>query len=394
MAAALPAAVRAQQWQVHTGARASAQVDDNPNLLSSRGRSLSTGVLAGSLSAVRSSETAQTRADGDLSLSSTERSNGQRLNGRLALRQALSAPRHSGSAGLSVQREDTLAAPTTASDVQIGPASRTTVETHAAWSHALHERLNVQVQGRRSATRFGDGAAAGSDYQARTLSGGLDWQAGETRSLGLDLSRTVQTLARQGPRSTVSGFRLAASQTLSERASLSLSAGRYTTQRQFQLSRLACPLPVAYCQAGLVRYVLVQTHERSRSSELQYSASGSLRLGQTSQLAAGLSRSLTPGGLGVSRDDALSLSASRAWSERSDAVLSLAQSRSRPVGAADAAPARLWTLALSGTHRLDTAWTLSGSVQHRRFDPAPPYSGAHSNQISISLQYQAVTLPR
>lgn len=394
LAAQAPAAWP-QAWSLQPSLQAVLEHNDNPALTRPRSGGATTAKLVGALDASRSSPAAEQSAGAELRLESLS-DKGTQAAGRLSLRHAQTLERGQWQAQLLFARDDPLGASATAADVLVGRASRNLRDLALSASYALAPRWSAQAGLTHADTRFGAGARAGSDFAQATLSGGFSWRASETLTLGLNASR--QRIANPSLRSdsNVDGARLQYTQQLAETTTLSLSAGRYAVDRRQRGQTLACPVQLALCLSGLVRWIAVDAELRQRSSDLQYSASFVQRWDERTQLQAAASRSLTAGALGATREDSFTLRADRSFSERSSLSLAGERSSSSPAGSGSAA--RLLTLSLSLSRRLDETLSLAGVVRHRRFEPAAPQAsgsaGARSNQFSITLQYQPVTMVR
>jgi hypothetical protein len=278
----------------------------------------------------------------------------------------------------------------TAGDVAFGSNERSVAETSLGWSYALSERLSVEVDARHEDTRPGAGTGA-TRYTVSAGSAGIQYAWHEAATVSLSLGRTQQRLKQVGTQVALDSLRLSWAQAISERVSLKLSVAQSRTRQEFVLQGLACPLPLQYCSAGLVSFVPVEQRLRLLTKELQYSASGSLRLSERGSLAGKASRALTPGPLGVSRDDQLSLSLDNAWSERLRGSLGVDESRSSPPGGTNPA-SRLRTWSLGGSYQWQEGLGLALQLQSRHFRTDTFGSGASSLLFSISLQYSGATL--
>ena len=410
----LPSAAQAQSFTWQSGAQARAESNSNPALSADAGGALVSRTVSASVLTQRNTEAAQTQGDAELILTPSERDSSSTALGRLSLRHRLSAPRETWTGSLAYRRDRTLGAASTttsltAGEVAVGRTDHTVGEGALAWSHAFSERLSSDLNAsharntfRNSSGRTDGSAAVGNDYALSSASAGLQHAWRETTSLSATLSRTEQRPLDAGPSAApglahtgIDGLRLSVNEVLSETGSAGLSVSRSTTTRDFTLFSPVCPLPVRFCQGGIVRYVLAPTPVRTRSHDLQYSANASLRWDETTALAARLARSLTPGALGVSREDVLSLSASRSFSETTSAGLGFDVSRSLQASAATggATTATLRSLTLRASHRLGERLTLSTQLLQRNYQRPSPQSGARATVFSISLQYQGATVP-
>ena len=394
-----PKAAQAQSWSWQPSAQARGELNSNPGLSStgeSRAATASVSMSA-ALAALHSTEAEESRGEGELILAPGGRAaagsgaSGTQALGRLSLRHRLSEARSTWSGKVDFRRDRPLALAASAADLSIGGAERDVTEFGLGWSHALHERLSADVDASHARTRLGSGAQ-GADYAVTAVTAALQAAWRETRSVSASVGRTEQRLQLSHGGSRIDSLRLGLTETLSETASMSLSLARADTTQDFTVRSLVCPLPVQFCQGGLVRYVAVESTGRSRRNELSYSATGSLRWDERTALSARVSRSLTPNARGVSREDLLALSASGDWATGTRISLSLDQSISRQAQRAAATTARLRSLTFTGTHQLDEQLSLVAQWQQRQFRQGVPQSSASGSVFSISLQYQGATL--
>jgi len=396
----------AQAWQWQAGAQAQAETLRNPALAPGQDDSGSTGSVSARANATRSTESTQTRAEGELILSprDTPGDSSTGALGRLSLQQRVNAPRDTWVGNLALRRDRTLGQQASASELDSGRTEREVTDADLSWSHALSERLSADLQGSGSRTRLA-APGAGSDYALRTTGGGLQWAWHEAGSVQATVSRTQQRLLDSGSRTRIDSLRLSVSEAWSETLSLSLSLARSDTTRWLGVSRAFCPLPVSFCQGGLVPFQFEQSTLRLRSADTQYTLSATWRWDERTTLAARGARALTPNASGVSREDSLSVSANHTLSDRSRVGLALDASRARPAvgdsaaaGASgvSSASATLATLTLNGSHQFSEHWSLSTQLQQREarreIRRDAPHSRARSTGFSITLQYQGATV--
>ena len=413
----LPCAGQAQSFTWQGGAQARLESNSNPGLQQDGGATLVSRTVSGSLNAQANTEAAQTQGDAELILTPNERGSSTSALGRLSLRHQLSTPRDTWTGNFAYRRDRTLGGAesssssstttttnntnTTASaaDVSVGRTERTVGEANLSWSHAFSERLSSELDASHARTGY-RAAVVGNNYALSSVSAGLRHAWRETTSLSATLSHTEQRPQGASPataRARIDSLRLSVNEVVSETASAGVSIAQSTTTRDFTLFSPVCPLPVQFCQGGIVRYVLAATPVRTRGHDLQYSANASLRWDETTAAAARVARSLSPGALGVTREDVLSLSVSRSFSEHSSAGLAFDLSRSlQAAGAAGTtggASATLRSLTLTASHRLGEQLTLSTQLQQRHYQRPSPQVGATATVFSISLKYQGATVP-
>ena len=388
-----PGAALAQAWSWQSGAQLKAESNSNPALSAEGGAAAYTGTGSVTAAATRSTEITESRADGELLLTPADRNGTAEANalGRLTWRHRLTLPRERWVGGLEFRRDRTLDGTAIAADLAVGRTDRQVGAGSLSWTNDLDERLAAELQASHSRTRYG-ARVAGTGYTLGTARAGLRYAWQETLSLSLDASRIEQRLDSPALDSTIDGLRLGLERSATELTSFSLSLARSATTQRFVVRNPVCPLPVAYCLGGVVPFVLAEVPVENRRHDLQYSAQGQHRLDERTTFVAQLSRSLTPGALGVSRDDALAIGATHAWSEATSASVNLDWSRSRPAGG-DAAAASLRALSLLARHRWDEQWTLQSQWVQRQVWRGTPQSRASSSAFSISLQYAGVTVP-
>lgn len=398
LAASLPGLAAAQDWTAQTGAQARLLHDSNPGLVRSPAGALTTQQLSARSALTRRSDASETGAEAELILSSgnsagtgNDGSDTTAL-GRAVLRQRLGTERHTWRAALSYRRDRPLEGRATAGEVALGRNEQAVSEVELSWAYLLNERLTAELSGRYTDTQPGGTGALTQDYAVGSGTAALQYALSETSSLSTSLQRTQQRLGGSDTRITIDSLRLGWSGALSEAASMNLSLAQSRTSQDFTLRGFACPLPVQFCTGGIVPFVPTQTRLTLSREQLQYSAGASLRWSPLTTFSASATRALSPGPLGVNREDRWSLSLSRSWSERLRGSLSLDESRTAPPAGATA-PARLRSFSLDGSWSLREQWTLVLQAQARRYSSAAPGSGASARVFSISLQYLGATVP-
>jgi hypothetical protein len=405
-------AAQAQSWTVLSAAQARLEVNDNPALLPSDaktgGERLSTSTVSASLKSARSTETEVSRAD--LELVATPGAGGdlgRRINGSLGLNHAAQGPRESWGAGLNLRQEQTGGTKAPASEVPLGRGTRDSGEAELSGAYAFSETLGAQTRWAASRTRFRAAAAAAtaapaatsteavnaSAFDQQSISLGLNQRINETSTQGLTLSRTQSN--RGGQSSTrVTGLQWSGSTQWNETAALTVSLGLSAVQRQQQLQRRVCPVPVSLCNGGLVAFISVPFEVQERSTETQFSTAWSQRLDEITGLSANASRALTPSAFGVAREDTLNLTLNRSFDDNFSGALTLAESRSTFAAASGRAASRLRSLSLSVSRAWSPELNFSAQLQRREYDEGQARGRGRgvSNQVSISLQYQGPRL--
>ena len=385
---ALPLAAQAQQWTWQPDASARSESNTNPGLVAEPGPVRTTSTLSTRVAAARSTENTETRAETELRLSPSDSRRERRLLGQAALSHRLSAPRNTWAATFKTQADRSLDNPTSAADVGVGATERTVSDALLSWTYQLTERLSSDTDASHSRTRYGT-LTTGSDFDLSALNAGLRYRLRETTQVGATVSHTQQRATGSSQPTTINGWRVSASESLSEISSATLSVGQSTTTRDFTQRSLVCPLQVQLCQGGLVAFVVAESSQTLRNRDLQYSVSADLRWSETTQLAMRVSRALATNALGVTRDDRLGVNINRALSETTTAGLSYDESRSRAERALSGAGApTLRALSLTLAHRWDERWSVNGQLLQRQFTSVTPQLRARATVFSISLQYQ------
>lgn len=397
---ALPGTAAAQDWSAQTGAQARLRHDSNPGLVRMPSGGLTTQQVSARSELTRRSEAGESGAEAELILSRGSRSAAAEAGsdttalGRAALRQRLSVEGHIWRAELSYRRDRPLEGRATAGEVALGRNEQSVAEAGLSWSRPLTERLSADASGTYTQTRPGSAGAgtAAQDYTVGSGTAALQYAWSETSTLSTSLQRTQQRLEASDTRITIDSLRLGWNGALSETAALNLSVAQSRTSQDFTLRGFACPLPVQFCTGGIVPFVPTESRITLRREQLQYSAGGSLRWSPVATFSASATRALTPGALGVNREDRWSLGYSHSWSERLRGSLSLDESRTVPP-AGSSLPARLRSLSLDASCSLHEQWTLVLQAQARRYDSAAPGSSAGARVFSISLQYLGAKVP-
>jgi hypothetical protein len=308
---AVPAA-RADQWTLEGRVQGGLEINDNASLVSHPSGSTRTLALTNTLSAARSTESAATQVDAVVS-ALDQRGGGarSRVDGQLGISHALTLPRGSVSVGATLAQDfnsDVLSA-----DVAVGRGRRRTTGLSAGGSYAFSERLSASMQGALGRAGYSEQVTQAVDYRNDSVSASLSYALSEIESLSLQASRTSYRTLSGGTRSTSDSLDLAYSRSLSERASASLSLGRYRDGSANTVTGLACPLPVDFCVSGLVPYIVSSEVVRRSSDGIDGGASLSYRLDETSALSVLLGRRKSTASFSkqFSERDSLAVSAAR-----------------------------------------------------------------------------------
>jgi hypothetical protein len=388
--ATLSAPAAAQSWTSLTSARARVESNNNPSLSPEGDDTVTTGTVSISAKNTRSTETARSRAELEFVVSTINKQDNTGVNGSLVLGHSFEHLRHSAAASLNLRQEQTGERTTVASEVALGRGRRYSSEADLGWGYALSERFGSQLRWSGAHTRYSGNsnqAANASDFQSHTASAGLNGLFSETASVNLNLSRT-QTRQQDGAsQARIDTLRVSGNTQWLETTSLAVSMGLSHTKRQQTAQRLVCPLPISFCNGGVVSFISVPVEFNSRNNDVQYSAALAHRLDESNSLNLNLSRALSPGGFGVAQEDSINFSWNRAVSDTSSAAFNVADSRSRFEGASPRAASRLRIAGASLSTALSPDLNLSAGLQLRSYEEPGARARGTSRQLSISVQY-------
>jgi hypothetical protein len=403
-------AVRADQWTLESSVQGGLEINDNVSLVPNPSGTAYTLSLSNTLAAARNVENASTRLDAVVS-ALDQRGGGatSRVDGRLAFSHALTLPRGSVSLGATAAQDfnsDVLSA-----DVTVGRGRRRSLGLTAGGSYRPTERLSASVQGSLGSTGYGKDVTQASDYRNGSVNASASYLVSEIESVSLQASRSRYRTVSGSTRSTSDSLDLQYSRSLSERASASLSLGRYRDDTLNTVFGLACPLPVSFCSSGLVPYFVasrvVQTPRRGvdlgaslsyqvdEVSALSLSAgrrksagSYSLQFNERDSLVVNAARQVGPSGVGTEvSSQTVSITGAFGLTPTLNAAASLAQSRASVDEGAGASRQPVQT-ALSVT--LSKEFTRDASVQvgwrHTRAKELADGGNARSNSFNIAFK--------
>lgn len=388
--AVVGAPAAAQQWTMNSSAETRAEAFDNyrPDAAAETAvvRALSLR-LAGELS--RSDESVSTRLAAEVVANAARpRLPGDRGAAVVQLEHTVTAPRDAWSASGSHRLDSTYGARLNASDAGLGFGARTTDALGAAWSHLLSERLSARVALAATAVSYSADVLGGVDYRNASLAPALNWRWSEIDSVGLQTAVSRYRTDTGSSASTSHSASLVWQRTLGEAQTVSLSAGAYRTRTDSTLRFLACPLPIGYCQAGLVNYVVATRTGRSSSTGTQFSASLSRRLGERSGVALAVSRQLSPSGAGaVTREDQLSVGADHALTPEISITVGAAWSRALFVAGDASAQPRVQNQSLAIEHRLSEGMSVVLDARRTRNSGSGDAASAATHRVGISLRF-------
>jgi hypothetical protein len=275
-----------------------------------------------------------------------------------------------------------------ATDVRLGRSGRVLAGVATGWGRQWTERLSSQIDLSGARTGYTGVNPGASDYRNATLTGTVNWAASETLRLGLTSAASRYARIDGAQSSDSSSQRAGLTWAARERISLSVGLGAYQSRRRDRIVSRVCPLPLAFCQAGLVAYVDAVAEASARGQGSQYDFSGQWSADDRTSLTLQATRQLMPSGSGVVQADNLGLVASRALNADWRAGLAAGLSRNRsPVGLDEIRP-RLVTVEGSLVWSWREDLSLIGGVTARRYREPTSSTRASSTAFSISLQYQ------
>jgi hypothetical protein len=388
---ALPIA-RADRWLVEDSLITRLESNDNAGLATSSSGRTNTLYLSGALDASRQLENAVTRLKTDASFV-TEKggSSKNRLDGSMALSQSLSDPLNVFNATLQYAQDfnDVV----TNADVTQGQGRRRTTGWSAGWSRSLSERLGASTQFSSGHTAFGQELPGAVGHRDSRVSAGLSYALIEVASLGLQASRSDYLAADRRSRSKTDSVNLSLSGTVSPRTGGSVSVGVYRTSSTETRQRVVCPLEVSLCNAGLVPFELADASLDSSRRGLQFTTTYRLQVDETTDASFAVARQQMPSGAGtLVRSDTLNLGANRTLSPTLSASMNYARSRSTFQDGAVAASPGQTNLSLSFSKQLAPDLALQAGLQRTQIHGSSSGINAHSNSLSISLQYTGPTV--
>lgn len=377
----------ADAWQVDGTASARAESTDNFGL-GRRAEPATTLAAGGELQWVRETEAERTRAS--LALEERRASGGRSgaNDARLVLGHRLRTRTGLIDGTVEVGRGGPSASPRTPEEALIGPVVRTARGANLSWTQELSERWSTSARSGLELVSF-SGRSATSDYRTGsagiTLERSLDERS--TANATVSFSDFTLTSGQSGTR-TVSAT-LGGSHAADERSRWSAAFGTYRADRRVEQGFQACPLPVVFCQQGLVPTVPVSFTQTRSDTGLQFDLSWRWQPEEISSLQVTAAQQLQPGVLGVQRSQTLRARLDRRIAPRWTSSLDVGDSRSQsPSGVGSPA---LQSLDLSLGWEASTAWTIGFSCALRQLNEPLSGTRARSATVGLTLRYQ---LPR
>ncbi len=380
-------AARADRWLMEDSVSSRFESNDNAALVPGSSGATSTLYLSGALDASHQIENAVSRLKTDASYVTEDRGRStSRLDGRLALSQSLSDTLNSFIASLDYAQDFNNLVSN--ADVTQGQGRRRTTTRSGSWSHTMSERLSANTQLSSTRTSFGQGLTNAVGYADSSVSAGASYALVEAASIGLQASRSKYEADDQRSESTTDSVNLSLSGTVSQRTGGSVSVGVYRTQSMQTRQRVVCPLEASLCRAGLVPLQVVDESVESSRRGLQFNSSYRLQIDEVTDASFAAARQQVPSGAGtLVRSDTVNLGVNRSLSPTLSASVNYARSRSAfDEGGVAASPGQS-NLAVSLSKQLATDLSLQGGYQRSQTLGSATGRNAHSNSVSVSLQY-------
>ena len=383
-------AAGAAEWQVSTRMRAELEHDGNPGLASAPQPAQTSAAIGGTLEATRRTESELTQLSAEATLHHELRgADERRADGRFVLGHTLNGETGAVVLGAQADADSSDAAAFGSADVLLGDAARRTRQLSAAVQRQLDERWTLQGSVSTASTGYASGAAR--DFHERGVSLQASFLLDERSSTSLTLGRSAYRRDDGADASDSTSLRLGWTRRWTERATWSLSAGRWQSRRRLQLAVLACPLPEAFCALGLIDPVAVPFTVTASSSGGSGAASFEGALDERSSVAARASRDLVSGGGGVQRSTAYTAALQHAIDPQTDATLRWTRTAAEVPGAT-ASRARLDTLEARLGRALTPDLRIGLGAEQRRGHSAA--GGTHGTRLTLTLEATGPRWPR
>ena len=376
---------RADQWSFENMLSSRLEVNDNISLVKNPPKgTVNSLFLSTAFKAARSQENASTAING--TLTKVLEAGNDRFDGAFGLIQTLNDEVNSWSVGANFTQDFNNQVST--ADVAVGQGQRRSGAINASWSRQLSERLSVGTSASLSGTAFGTTLSGATDFRDVSVSANVSYRLTEISSLTLQGTHAIFKSAGGANESVTNDFSLGLTRAISEQTSTSLSLGAFTSEQDSQGIQFVCPLPVAFCDAGLVQFVPVTVKSRTTGTGLTFTSTYSHQFDEVTGLTFSSSSKQIPSGAGtLQRGDSLNLGVSRALSETENASASYAYSRSRAIGAKLDGASVQQSLSFGYTRQLTSDLSFNSGYVWTQANNVGADNTARSNALSISLQY-------
>ncbi len=379
---------KADLWSIANSSAVRFESNDNVALSQNPAGTVNTLSLSNAFKASRQMENSRSGLDADATLVRQQGAGGQsRVDGQLGLTHSLNDPLNNFNFAMLYSQDFNNLVRT--ADVLLGQGQRRSTALSAAWSRSLSERLSANAQLSIDQTRYGQQlSGAAVDFRDTALSAGISYALSEVSTGGLQLSRSSYRPAGGTNRSDTDKIKASLSRVMTDRSSASVSLGLYRTDTTTLAGRLACPLAVSFCNAGVVPFVVVVESVDSSRRGLEFSASHRYQWNEITESSISIGRQQVPSGAGtLVRSDTLSAAVSRGFSPTVNGSMSYARSRSTLQQGANAAQPGQWTLSALLSKQLAPDLSVQAAYQRTSADRSTFTSGAQSNSVSVSLKY-------
>ena len=383
----LSAPAHAELWTVDSSIQSRLEWNDNVTLSKNSPGTVNTLSLSNTLNASRQLENSATRVNADFNLLRQRgRGGNDRIDGQFGLTQSLTDELNSISlSGFYSQDFNNVVQD---ADVTVGRGERRTRTLSASWARAISELLSASTQVSTARTSYGNQVAGATGFTNQSVAAGLSYRLTETDTLSVQISHSEYLVEASPNRSQTNYISVGLSRVLTEQVSASLNLGLYRTASSTQQRRLACPLPISLCRAGLVPYVIVQSLADSGANGLQYSSTYNYRFDERSSFSFATGTQQTPTGAGtVTRGQSLTLGASHAFSETLNGSMGFALSRSKFQGTSLGGTAAQRSFSMSLSKLLAPDLSLQAAYQWAQSNNVGAGNTAQSNSVSVSLKY-------
>ena len=384
--AAAPVGARGELWTVDNSFDSRIESNDNILLAQKSPGTVNTLSISSALNASRQSESTATRVSAAAAVVREQGVGGEdRVDGHFGVTQSLKDSLNQ--FNVSALYEQDFNNVVQNADVTLGPGRRRTTTGSASWSHSLSERLSESTQLSFVRAGYGQQLSGAEDYSDASGTASLSYRLSELDSLSIQVGHSDYRTQAGSNRSTTDDISVGASRSFSERSSGSLNIGTNRTRSSIKAFGLACPLAVAYCNAGLVAPVVFEADQNSTAQGLQYSTSWVYQLDERTGFSFAAARQQTPSGIGaVVQNDSLTAVITRNFSEKLNGSINYAQSRSTlEFAGGGRVGQRSLTVVLS--RQLTSDLSVASTYQRTDADPVAFGGRAHSNSISVSLKY-------
>jgi predicted porin len=381
------AGARAAEWTLGGGLGARAESIGNPSFAVPAGPSLLRLALALELTLAAKAEAWDAQLSGAATRYRANDSAFASGDGSLALRLARRFERDSLEASAEWRRIAPPPGAAPASGAVQTRFRRDELSAGAGWQRQLTERLALNAAARALRSRP-EGPQGPGRFETSTssVSGGLAYALTPRTGVNATLSAARSDTDPFATRSSTASAQLGVTHRQAERLTLSASYGPSRTRTETAALAAVCPVPLLFCEAGLVPFAILPARTERVGSGYAYSAAATWQAAPNASLSLSASRSATPSGSGFlaetdSYSAALKYQLAENLSLEADALLRRADSL--------AGTGRTRTQRLGGSlaWQLDSRWFLElGAWQTRA--GLPGGLEPRSDAVFVGLRYR------